>query len=114
MKKRSNKKINKFCCALFILVSINSFAQKNTISIVPKEFKNTILLKVDFEERKDITVSVYSGDNEVKQMKFTEVAKKHFKIDLKDLVIGKEYEIKVFNDKHELLYSDKIRKTLKY
>ena len=51
MKKRSNKKINKFCCGLFILVSITSFAQENTISIEPQEFKNTIQLKTEFKEK---------------------------------------------------------------
>lgn len=114
MKKRNCKKIIKFCCALFLLVSITSFAQDSTISITPKEFKNTIALKTDFKEKKDISVIIYQGNQQVKQLNFTGVIKKSFKIDLKDLVFGKEYEVKVYNVKNELLYSSIINKTLKY
>jgi hypothetical protein len=90
------------------------FAQEASISIEPNNFKNTILLSADVQEKTNLTIEFSIDDKAIKQITLEDVTKKSFKIDLRDLEQNKTYLVKVYNAKNKLLFTDKIIKSLKY
>lgn len=102
-----------FFVIAFLITGLLS-AQETSISIAPKNFKNTVLLTVKSTKQVNLTLQVLNNNEMVKQMMFQDVDAKSFKIDLKDLVQDETYTIKVFNTKNELLFTDEIIKSLKH
>lgn len=106
--------MNRVILLAIFLISGYTFAQENSISVRPKNFKSTIAVKADLSEQTDLTIRVLDGNKKIKELSFSEVTKAAFKVDLKDLEEHKTYVIKVYNSKNELLYTEKIIKTLKF
>lgn len=90
------------------------FAQEANISITPKKFKNTIVLKTDLLEKTNLTIEVLFNGVIVDEFRLSKSAKKSSKINLSDLDFGNTYDVRIYNSEKEIVFVDKITKSLKY
>ena len=111
INQRIMKKVTLIVALIF---STTLFAQESPISIRPKNFKDTIQLKLNLLEETDLTVKFFDNDIVVKELTLVNVVQRSFKINLKNFGIDKTYIVKFYNVNGELVYTDKITKSLKY
>ena len=101
-----------FLTLFFLALTLN--AQEKNISIGPKNFNNTIGVKISLEKKADITFKIFNTANEkIKQFKFKNTTSNFFKVDLTSLKNNTNYTIKVYID-NKLSHTKEIHKNPKH
>lgn len=106
--------MKKIFFALVLLFGGIMFAQNTSISISPKTFKHTVLLKAKVLEETNITVEFVQSDKIVKTIQFKSVMNEAFKINLKDLEQNIATVVNIYDTNNNLIFTDRIIKSLKY
>jgi hypothetical protein len=105
-----------FLC-LFIYSSLLTFSQEiksDDIKVSPKNFKNTILLKISPKLNFPLDVFILNDSNDVlKTINIGNDSKKTFKLDLSNLKFNNNFKVKVVNSEYKVLFSQNIYKSIK-